>query len=149
MTFLIVYDLIFIVLEVILLSELKDRINKVISVSGIRKTDFAKKIKVSQAFVSQLCAGTSQPSDRTIADICREFGVNEIWLRTGEGEMFDPVTPDEELADFFGDILAGEPDFKRRFIYALSRLSSEQWEMLEKVATQLVADMQKESDDQI
>lgn len=129
--------------------EIGKRIASIIESLGIKKVEFAKAINVDQSFISQITSGKRNPSDRTIADICREFGVNEIWLRTGEGEMFDPVTPDEELAEFFGDILAGEPDFKRRFIYALSRLSSEQWEMLEKVATQLVADMQKESDDQI
>ena len=129
--------------------EIGKRIASIIESLGIKKVEFAKAINVDQSFISQITSGKRNPSDRTIADICREFGVNEIWLRTGEGEMFDPVTPDEELADFFGDILAGEPDFKRRFIYALSRLSSEQWEMLEKVATQLVADTKKESDDQI
>ena len=129
--------------------EIGKRIASIIESLGIKKVEFAKAINVDQSFISQITSGKRNPSDRTIADICREFGVNEIWLRTGEGEMFDPVTSTEELAEFFGDILAGEPDFKRRFIYALSRLSSEQWEMLEKVATQLVADMQKESDDQI
>lgn len=129
--------------------EIGKRIASIIESLGIKKVEFAKAINVDQSFISQITSGKRNPSDRTIADICREFGVNEIWLRTGEGEMFDPVTPDEELAEFFGDILAGEPDFKRRFIYALSRLSSEQWEMLEKVATQLVADTKKESDDQI
>lgn len=129
--------------------EIGKRIASIIESLGIKKVEFAKAINVDQSFISQITSGKRNPSDRTIADICREFGVNEIWLRTGEGEMFDPVTPDEELAEFFGDILAGEPDFKRRFIQALSRLSSEQWEMLEKVATQLVADTKKESDDQI
>ena len=129
--------------------EIGKRIASIIESLGIKKVEFAKAINVDQSFISQITSGKRNPSDRTIADICREFGVNEIWLRTGEGEMFDPVTSTEELAEFFGDILAGEPDFKRRFIYALSRLSSEQWEMLEKVATQLVADTKKESDDQI
>lgn len=129
--------------------EIGKRIASIIESLGIKKVEFAKAINVDQSFISQITSGKRNPSDRTIADICREFGVNEIWLRTGEGEMFDPVTSTEELAEFFGDILAGEPDFKRRFIQALSRLSSEQWEMLEKVATQLVADTKKESDDQI
>lgn len=129
--------------------EIGKRIASIIESLGIKKVEFAKAINVDQSFISQITSGKRNPSDRTIADICREFGANEIWLRTGEGEMFDPVTSTEELAEFFGDILAGEPDFKRRFIQALSRLSSEQWEMLEKVATQLVADTKKESDDQI
>ena len=62
------------------------RINEVIKRSGLTKTDFAKRLRVSQSFVSKICTGTAIPSDRTIAGICREFGVNEDWLRTGNGE---------------------------------------------------------------
>ena len=31
------------------------------------------------------------PSDAIIHSMCREFNVNENWLRSGEGEMFLPV----------------------------------------------------------
>ena len=34
-------------------------------------------------------SGKNNPSVQTVALICREFGVNEHWLRTGEGEMFE------------------------------------------------------------
>lgn len=129
--------------------QLNERIKQIRIKLGLSQDEFGRRLGVTRGAITNIELNKVDPKPLFVDLICREFGVNEIWLRTGEGEMFDPVTPDEELADFFGDILAGEPDFKRRFIYALSRLSSEQWEMLEKVATQLVADMQKESDDQI
>ncbi len=128
---------------------MNERIKQIRIKLGLSQDEFGRRLGVTRGAITNIELNKVDPKPLFVDLICREFGVNEIWLRTGEGEMFDPVTPDEELADFFGDILAGEPDFKRRFIYALSRLSSEQWEMLEKVATQLVADMQKESDDQI
>ena len=124
--------------------ELNERITKLIQSIGVRKTVFADRLNVSQAFVSQMCSGKAQPSDRTIADICREFNVNETWLRTGDGEMFQRKTRDEELAAFFGDVLSGEPGFKRRFLAVLSRLDESEWKLLEQMADKLVAEAQKE-----
>lgn len=127
--------------------ELNERITKLIQAIGVRKTVFADRLNVSQAFVSQMCSGKAQPSDRTIADICREFNVNETWLRTGDGEMFQRKTRDEELAAFFGDVLSGEPGFKRRFLAVLSRLDESEWKLLEQMADKLVAETQKEKAD--
>lgn len=90
-----------------------------------------------------MCSGVKQPSDRTIADICRTFDVNEEWLRTGEGDMFIQKTRDEQLSAFFGDVLSGQPDFRRRFISVLSRLNEDEWKLLEDMAEKLVDEMQK------
>lgn len=90
-----------------------------------------------------MIGGVSAPSDRTIADICREFNVNETWLRTGEGEMFVKLSRSEEISAFMGDILSGEEDFRARLIAALARLTPEQWQQLEGIAETLVQEMQK------
>lgn len=76
------------------------RIGEVIKALGIKKVRFAEQIKVDQSYITQLVNGKRNPSDRTIADICREFHVNEDWLRTGEGEMFIQLTRDQEIAAF-------------------------------------------------
>ena len=70
------------------MSPINERIALCIEKLGIKKTHFAQRLNVSQAFVTQMTKGVSRPSDRTISDICREFNVDEEWLRTGEGEMF-------------------------------------------------------------
>lgn len=120
------------------MNELSKRISTLIESLGLKKTAFADKINVSQAFVSQLCAGTKQPSDRTIADICREFNVNEEWLRTGQGEMFKPLSRSEVIAGFAGELLKTEEDsFKRRLIELLAELDESEWEMLEQLAKKL------------
>lgn len=84
--------------------------------------------------------GERVPSDRTIADICREFDVSEEWLRTGQGPMFVEKTRDEELAEFFGHVLARD-DFKQRLLAALSRLDESEWNMLEQVAKKLLDEL--------
>lgn len=81
---------------------MKDRISRVIAHSGKTKTAFAKEINVSAAFVSQICSGAAKPSDRTIADICRIFGVNKEWLLNGTGDPFAPERDSEaEIIDRF------------------------------------------------
>ena len=124
--------------------ELNERISAVIEALGIKKTEFADRLNVSQAFVTQLTKGVSRPSERTIFDICREFGVNEQWLRTGEGDMFVEMNRDEEIAAFVGDILAEESDdFKHRLIFALSRLDENGWKALEQFTTDLLEGKKK------
>ena len=75
---------------------MNSRINSIVADSGLTKTAFGKKVGISQSMVSMLCNGTAKPSDRTIADICREFNIRREWLETGEGPMRLPE-PDEDL----------------------------------------------------
>lgn len=122
-----------------------ERISWLISDKGYTKTAFAKKINVSQPFISQVVTGTASPSDRTIADICREFNVNENWLRTGRGDPYIQLSRDEELAQFFGEVMKGEdPDFRRRLLSVMSRLTTDEWALLEKMAWKLVDELQQE-----
>ena len=128
-------------LEVISVNE---RIKALIYALNLKRKDFSLKLGLSQPFVSELCSGVKQPSDRTIRDICEEFNVNETWLRTGEGDMFNEVTRDEQIADFVGDVLRERDDsFKRRFVSMMSRLDADGWAALEKMANELVAGHEK------
>ena len=128
------------------MNKIGERIAAVIKSLSIKKTEFAKRLNISQPYVSELCVGKTRPSDRTIYDICREFKVNEKWLRTGEGEMFLKPTKDEELRDFVDDILESEStDFRRRLIAALAKLDTEKWKVLEEIASTL-SNETKESD---
>lgn len=107
------------------------RISALIKNLGLTKTDFAAKINLSKAYMSQICSGDRMPSDRTILDICRVFDVSERWLRTGEGDMLVQRTREQEITEFMADLLKGEPDFRRRFISVLARLDDDQWRLLE------------------
>ena len=121
---------------------MNERIKQLISSMNIKRAEFARRLSLSQPFVSELCSGAKAPSDRTILDICREFGVSETWLRTGEGEMFIHLSRDEEIAAFMGRVMKGEqPDFRRRLSAVLSKLDTEEWELLEKMAQKLVEEL--------
>ena len=59
------------------MNTINDRIARCIVESNLTKTAFAQKIGLTQAYVSALSIGRKKPSDRTISDICRDFGINE------------------------------------------------------------------------
>lgn len=126
---------------------MNERIQRIIQELGIKRVDFAKKIKLSAPYISELCSGKTAPSDRTIADICREFDVNEYWLRTGEGEMFIQKSPGVEISAFVGDILRGEPDFRQRFITVLARMTPDEWKLLERKVLELAEEIKKADPD--
>lgn len=119
----------------------QDRLRSLIDALGITKTKFAEDLHVSSAFVSMLCSGKSLPSDRTIADICREYGVSETWLRTGEGEMRQKLTRNQEIAEFLGSIIRDPDDAPRkRFISIISKLSVDEWQLLADIAKKWTED---------
>lgn len=128
------------------MNSISDRISWCVKESGLTKTAFADKINVTQQYVSNLCLGKKIPSDRTIADICREYDVNEEWLRTGRGDPYIQLSRDEELAQFFGEVMKGEdPDFRRRLLSVMSRLTTDEWALLEQMAWKLVDELRQDS----
>ena len=121
------------------MSEINTRIAEVIRGSGLTKTAFSKRIGLSQPFVSQLASGDAAPSDRTIVDICREFGVSEQWLRTGEGEMFLRLSREEEITKFAMSVIR-DPDseFQRQILGTMARLDAAQWKLMEQMLDGLI-----------
>lgn len=68
---------------------MKERIREVREHFGLSMEKFGARIGIGKTSISLLENGKNNPSVQTVALICREFGVNEHWLRTGEGEMFE------------------------------------------------------------
>ena len=81
-----------------------ERIIKVVNALGGNKSDFARKINVTPAYISKLSKQLDKlPSERTISDICRVFKVSYDWIMTGNGEMFETLPQGiiEDLAEKF------------------------------------------------
>ncbi len=120
---------------------INERIKKVVDDSGLTKTEFAKRINISQPTVSMFCSGKANPSDRTVADICREFRINETWLRTGEGKMRIDSTQRDQLELFFNDVLTSAPDARSDCLAAMAKLPPEFWGMLTDCAREIVSNL--------
>lgn len=85
--------------------DLKDRIKEVRKKFNLTQVEFGSKIGIRGNTVTNYESGLRVPSDAVILSICREFGINEEWLRTGEGEMFVKLSPAEEVATYVSDLL--------------------------------------------
>ena len=121
----------------------KERFLLVLQESRCTKSKAAELLNVSAAYVSQLCSGQREPSNRTIKDICRIFGVNEIWLRTGVGEPFTPLSRSEELAAIFERMEVGD-DAKSRLIREMARMPDEAFPSFVKFVEQLYKNFTEE-----
>ena len=70
---------------------MKDRIKQVRKSENLTQTLFGEKIGVKGNTITNYETGLRTPTDAVIKSICREFNVNEKWLRTGNGDMFLPA----------------------------------------------------------
>ena len=122
---------------------MKDRIKLVLSKTGLTGEKFGARIGVSQGLVSQMCTGRTAPSDRTIADICREFNVNEVWLRTGEGEPFQKETRQEQIMRFATQTVKGSDEFRKAFVSMLAKMDASDWDSLAKLFDSLADEIKK------
>lgn len=68
-----------------------DRIRAIRDHFDMTRKSFGEKIYVSQDVINNLERGRVTPTEYHISGICERFNVNEHWLRTGEGEMFNPT----------------------------------------------------------
>lgn len=111
---------------------LNERLRKLRKTLDLTQQTFADRIGIARGNIGSYEVGKSNLSDAVISLICREFNVNEHWLRTGEGEMFIELTKEEEIATFIGEVLRDEDDsFKKRLVSGLAALDETGWEVLE------------------
>ena len=123
---------------------MNERIKAVRLALGISQEELGKRLGVTRGAITNIELNKVEPKPLFVDLICREFNVNEDWLKNGAEPMFLQRSRNEELSAFFGDLLNGEPDFKHRLISVMSRLSVDQWQMLADMANMLVEEMQKE-----
>lgn len=118
---------------------MKNRIKAIRKAVKKNQTDFGQSVMVSMSAVQKWESGENEPSDAVITLICQKYNVDERWLRTGKGEMFNERTREDEIASFLGDLAGGKgSDFQRRFVSVLARMSAEEWAMVERKAHELM-----------
>lgn len=111
---------------------MNERLKKLRKTLDLTQQEFADRIGIKRNTMAQYEIGRNEPIDAVLLAICREFNVNESWLRTGEGEMFIKMSRDEEITKFVGELMSQEDDsFKKRLISGLVALDENGWKVLE------------------
>lgn len=115
---------------------------------GLNQSDFGNKIGVKQGTVAGYESGARTPLDAVVSSICREFDVNEEWLRTGEGEMFEQMTEQQKLLKYTGMLLKDKDSVIvnaiQSFIVTYEQLDDTSKATLEKIAQQFIDNLKKE-----
>lgn len=123
---------------------MKERIKELRKTLGFTQQKFSEKIGVKRNTVAQYETGRNIPIDSVINLICREFNVNEEWLRTGEGEMFKPRSRNEELFDFVTNAIGEPTGIQAKLLSIMARLTDEQWKVLNDIANEMAKEAAEE-----
>lgn len=117
---------------------MNERIKELRKALELTQQQFANSLKIAHGNITAYEVGKNLPSDAVISLICREFHVNESWLREGSGDMFISNDRYTDIARLTTQLLNEESDsFKNRFISMLANLNPDEWEVLEKCALEL------------
>lgn len=89
---------------------MKNRFKDVRLNTGLNQAEFGKKIGVTRDTIANIEGGRMQIKDIYINSVCREFDINETWLRTGEGDMKAPPSREQEIADMVSKLVKLDPN---------------------------------------
>lgn len=129
-----------------------DRVKKLRKELDCTLERFGKPLGVGKTAISKIEKGENNLTEQMLLSICREFNVNQEWLRTGEGEMFIPVPEEDEVAAYVEDLLAdnGENELYnliKSIMRTYNELSPKSQEVLRDASKKLVENLKKEKGD--
>ena len=114
-----------------------ERIMQIIDDKNLNMSQFAEMLNVTPAYISKIKKyPDTVPSDRILNDICRLFHVNDIWLRTGEGDMYSPKTRAVEIAEMTRQMYESN-DTRYHLMKLVSQMTPEQIETVKDLALEL------------
>lgn len=105
-----------------------ERVREIRKSLGLTLEKFGEKLGVKKNAISQIETGRNSLTDQMTKAICREFGVDYIFLTTGEGEMF--VDSDDDFTEKIDRIMAGENDARKNMIKTLVNASDDDIQVL-------------------
>ena len=123
---------------------MKNRIAEIRKHENLTQEEFAKKLGLSRNYIWMIENGQRVPPDRTIADICRIFGVNPVWLKTGIGEPFAPQSRESRITDILSKAIDGASTSRDRLIRALARLPDDAFPLIEQYILEAAENIQAE-----
>ena len=82
-----------------------ERVREVRKFRKMNREQFGERLGVQKSAISKMEKGDRGLTEQMLKAICREFNVNETWLRTGDGDMPQKLSEEEEIADLVSDVL--------------------------------------------
>lgn len=109
--------------------------------------EFSSAIKISRSNLGSIEIGRINVTPRVISDICAEYGINEEWLRTGNGEMLEQLTDQQKVMKYTAMLLKDTDsvvaDAIKNFIVTYEQLDDTSKKVLENIALKYIDNMKK------
>ena len=112
------------------------RIKQLRESKKLTQDEFGKKIGSARNTIANYETGNRRPSNAIITSICREFNVNEEWLRTGKEPMYNEL--EYKLSSYLGQIAKGNDDFIQDLIEVYMELDETSKNALKELTKQMV-----------
>ena len=117
---------------------ISDRFKQMREALGKTQTEFGVGIGVSRSVIKNIEYGVTQPTKLFLTHLCEVYKVNQIWLETGEGEMFDKANQPDETAKLIESI--SDSPAMRSLLATWAQLSDENKAVFERFAADYVED---------
>ena len=98
-----------------------ERVKEIRKYLNLTMEKFGERLGVGKTAISKLENNERNLTDQMAISICREFNVSETWLRTGEGEMFKPKPPEDEVGYYVEELLENEDNPLYRVIIEMMK----------------------------
>ena len=127
--------------------KMNSRFKELRSELGLSTRKFAEDLNLTAGTISLIENGKRNLTDRTISDVCRLYHVNENWLRTGVGNMFQKRTREIEIAEITAAMFKSkDTDFRYQLMRVIADMTPEQIELLREIAEKLHENVSKVTD---
>ena len=118
---------------------MNERVKELRKTLNLTLEKFGNNLGVGKTAIFKIEHGENGVTDQMVKLMVKEFGVNENWLRNGEGEMFPEFDRADAIAKLADDIMTEVPDsFKSRLVTAIAQMTDDQWKLLEVITYKVV-----------
>lgn len=129
---------------------MNQRLKTIRKSNNMNQEEFGKKLGVTKTAISKMELGTYNITDSMIKLVCREFTINEDWLRTGQGKMYIDSLPKSETAIYVSSLLVKDNPFNdliKSLMKAYDKLDSKSQEIInESILEQFNSKKKKQSE---
>ena len=130
---------------------MNERIKKLRKVLDLTQQEFGERLGIKRNTIATYESGRNEPIDAVVSLICKEFNVNEEWLRSGNGEPFKELPEEDEVAAYVSDLLEdedGNPLYSiiKEIMHTYSELTPKSQEVIRDFSAQLLKNLKEKGD---
>lgn len=125
---------------------MNERIKQIRRSQNLTQQEFADRLGTPRSNIAGYERGARKPSDGAITAMCKEFGVNEDWLRYGIGKMQRSASREQEIEALVNSALKGNNEFKKAVIQAICSRTDKELEVLDALLSDIYANLEKASE---